>query len=40
MYHAKEHGSNNYRFFKEDMNVQAVRPSIFGGQSVPRIGTS
>jgi diguanylate cyclase (GGDEF)-like protein len=24
MYHAKEHGSNNYRFFKEDMNVQAV----------------
>jgi diguanylate cyclase (GGDEF)-like protein len=25
MYHAKEQGSNNYRFFKEDMNVQAVR---------------
>jgi diguanylate cyclase (GGDEF)-like protein/PAS domain S-box-containing protein len=25
MYHAKEHGSNNYRFFQEDMNVQAVR---------------
>jgi diguanylate cyclase (GGDEF)-like protein/PAS domain S-box-containing protein len=25
MYHAKEHGNNNYRFFKEDMNVQAVR---------------
>jgi diguanylate cyclase (GGDEF)-like protein/PAS domain S-box-containing protein len=25
MYHAKEHGSNNYRFFTEDMNVQAVR---------------
>jgi diguanylate cyclase (GGDEF)-like protein/PAS domain S-box-containing protein len=25
MYHAKEHGSNSYRFFKEDMNVQAVR---------------
>jgi diguanylate cyclase (GGDEF)-like protein len=24
MYHAKEHGSNNHRFFKEDMNVQAV----------------
>jgi diguanylate cyclase (GGDEF)-like protein/PAS domain S-box-containing protein len=24
MYHAKEHGSNNYRFFKEDMNIQAV----------------
>ena len=25
MYHAKEQGSNNYRFFKEDMNIQAVR---------------
>ena len=25
MYHAKEQGSNTYRFFKEDMNVQAVR---------------
>jgi diguanylate cyclase (GGDEF)-like protein/PAS domain S-box-containing protein len=25
MYHAKEHGSNNYRFFKEDMNVRAIR---------------
>jgi diguanylate cyclase (GGDEF)-like protein/PAS domain S-box-containing protein len=25
MYHAKEHGNNNYRFFKEDMNIQAVR---------------
>jgi diguanylate cyclase (GGDEF)-like protein/PAS domain S-box-containing protein len=25
MYHAKEHGSNNYRFFKEEMNVRAVR---------------
>jgi diguanylate cyclase (GGDEF)-like protein/PAS domain S-box-containing protein len=25
MYHAKEFGSNNYRFFKEDMNDQAVR---------------
>ena len=24
MYHAKEHGSNNYQFFKEEMNVQAV----------------
>jgi diguanylate cyclase (GGDEF)-like protein/PAS domain S-box-containing protein len=24
MYHAKEAGSNNYQFFKEDMNVQAV----------------
>jgi diguanylate cyclase (GGDEF)-like protein/PAS domain S-box-containing protein len=25
MYYAKEQGGNNYRFFKEDMNVQAVR---------------
>ena len=25
MYQAKEQGSNNYRFFKEGMNVQAVR---------------
>jgi diguanylate cyclase (GGDEF)-like protein/PAS domain S-box-containing protein len=25
MYHAKEHGSNNYCFFEEDMNIQAVR---------------
>jgi diguanylate cyclase (GGDEF)-like protein len=25
MYHAKEHGSNNYRFFKEEMNVKAIR---------------
>jgi len=25
MYHAKEQESNTYRFFKEDMNVQAVR---------------
>jgi diguanylate cyclase (GGDEF)-like protein/PAS domain S-box-containing protein len=25
MYHAKGHGSNTYRFFQEDMNVQAVR---------------
>ena len=25
MYHAKEHGSNNYRLFQEDMNVQAIR---------------
>jgi diguanylate cyclase (GGDEF)-like protein len=25
MYHAKEHGNNNYRFFKEDMNVRALR---------------
>jgi diguanylate cyclase (GGDEF)-like protein len=24
MYHAKEAGNNNYQFFKEDMNVQAV----------------
>jgi diguanylate cyclase (GGDEF)-like protein len=24
MYHAKEHGSNNYLFFNEEMNVQAV----------------
>jgi EAL domain-containing protein (putative c-di-GMP-specific phosphodiesterase class I) len=25
MYHAKEAGSNNYQFFKQDMNVRAVR---------------
>jgi diguanylate cyclase (GGDEF)-like protein/PAS domain S-box-containing protein len=25
MYHSKKYGRNNYRFFKEDMNVQAVR---------------
>jgi len=25
MYHAKEGGSDNYRFFKEEMNVQAVK---------------
>src|ERR1700676_2460934 len=25
MYHSKKYGRNNYRFFKEDLNVQAVR---------------
>ncbi len=40
MYHAKENGRDNYKFFEQEMNFRAVQRQPIEVQSAPRTGTA